>query len=55
MKGKRHLIIEKSKNENDFILWCYRESKNGFNWTQKFRGKRKECVMKKLELISEKI
>lgn len=56
-KKKQKLVIRESKypdEQGKYILWLYSETKHGCNWRGLFKGSKKECFEKKLNLINSK-
>lgn len=55
-KVKKQLVIEKSKfpeTSGKYVLWLYSKTKRGECWRGLFKGSKKECIEKKLELLNE--
>lgn len=55
-KVKKLLIVEKSKfpdNEEKYVLWLYSKTKQGECWRGLFKGSKKECIERKLDMINE--
>ena len=56
MKIKNQLIIEKSKfpeKSGKYVLWGYSRSEHGECWRGIFKGSKKECMEKKLEICKK--
>lgn len=54
-KVKKQFVIEKSKfpeESGKYILWLYNRTKRGECWRGLFKGSKKECIEKKLEIIN---
>lgn len=57
MKIKIHYEIEKSlypNDKGDYILFCYTETKKGSCIRKIFKGSRKECFLKRQEILYKK-
>lgn len=55
-KVKKLLIVEKSKipdNDGKYVLWLYSRTKRGECWRGLFKGSKKECIERKLDMINE--
>ena len=55
-KVKKLLIVEKSKfpdSDGKYVLWLYSRTKHGECWRGLFKGSKKECIEKKLDMINE--
>ena len=54
---KDKLIIDKSKfpdSDGNYVLFHYSETAHGCNWRGIFKGSKRECLERKLELINGK-
>lgn len=55
-KVKKLLIVEKSKfpdSDGKYVLWLYSRTKRGECWRGLFKGSKKECIERKLDMINE--